>query len=186
MSRRHRATLLALAVTLLPAAVSAAPRLALTADQQAAVLTALDDERHAEAVYAAVIAKFGEVRPFSAVIRSERTHQARLTGLLGAAGVAVPANPYATGGKGVSVPATLAEACRVAVDAEIANAALYDKDLLPRVKDVPAATAVFTALSTASTRNHLPAFERCGAGGGGRGAGLVPSAVGAALAPIPW
>ena len=186
MSRRHRAALVTLLVALSPAAANAAPRLALTADQQAAVLTALDDERHAEAVYAAVIAKFGEVRPFSAIIRSEQMHQARLADLLGAAGVAVPANPYAAGGKSVSAPATLADACRVAADAEIANAALYDKDLLPRVKDAPAVSAVFTALSTASTRNHLPAFQRCGAGGGGRGAGLVPSAVGAALAPIPW
>ena len=71
-------------------------------------------------------------------------------------------------------------------DAEIANAALYDKDLLPRVRDVPAVTAVFTALSSASTRNHLPAFERCGSGGGGRRAGLIPGMLHAAFAPVPW
>lgn len=185
MSRRQRAAFVALLVALSSAAANAAPRLVLTADQQVAVLTALDDERHAEAVYTAVIAKFGEIRPFNAIIRSEQMHQARLTDLLAAADVAVPANPYATGGKSVSAPATLAEACRVTADAEIANAALYDKELLPRVKDAPAVTAVFTALSTASMRNHLPAFQRCGAGGGRR-AGLVPSLVHAAFAPIPW
>lgn len=188
------AAVLALA-TLTAAAPS--PRLMLSADQQSAVLAALEDERHAEAVYGASLAKFGDTRPFSAIIRSERTHQARLIGLLNDAGVAVPANPYADGSKSVAVPATLIEACRVAADAEIANAALYDSNLLPRVAGNAEVTAVFKALSAASTQNHLPAFQRCAAGGGrgrgaadvtrqGRGIGVVPSIIRAAFSPVPW
>lgn len=192
-----------LGLTVLTAAAPP-PRLSLSAEQQAAVLAALEDERHAEAVYAAVLAKFGAVRPFSNIIRSERMHQARLVELLNAAGVAIPANPYAEGGKSVVAPASVAAACRVAADAEIANAALYDQDLLPRVKDSAEVTAVFKALSTASTNNHLPAFERCASGrvtgwtggqgqgrqgggdGQGRGSGLVPNMLRAAFSPIPW
>lgn len=186
-----------LALTVLTAAAPL-PRLTLSADQQAAVLTALEDERHAEAVYAAVLAKFGDIRPFSGIIRAERVHQARLIDLLGAAGVAVPANPYADGSRSVATPATVADACRAAVAAEVANAALYDEDLLPRVKDSAEVTAVFKALATASVKNHLPAFERCASGraagldgrgqgdGAPRGAGLVPSMLHAVFAPIPW
>lgn len=189
------AAVLALA-TLTAAAPS--PRLTLTADQQSAVLSALEDERHAEAVYSAILAKFGDVRPFSAIIRSERTHQARLIGLLNDAGVAVPTNPFADGSKAVTAPATLVESCRIAADAEIANAALYDGNLLPRVAGNAEVTVVFKALSTASTQNHLPAFQRCAAGGAGRGrsaadmprqgrgAGVMPSMIRAAFSPIPW
>ena len=39
---------------------------------EAVLLEALDDERKAEATYAAVIEKFGEVRPFINIIDAER------------------------------------------------------------------------------------------------------------------
>jgi hypothetical protein len=140
---------------------------------ETAILRALDDEQHAEAVYAATMAAFGQVRPFANIIEAERQHQAALVGLLTAAGMAVPPNAYASGEKALeALPPTLAEVCAVGVEAEIANAALYDDELLPAVAAHPEVVAVFQALRDASIDNHLPAFERCAAGGGGgRGQG---------------
>lgn len=141
---------------------------ALTAPVIAAILTALDDEYHAEAVYAATLDKFGtDVRPFCNIINAERRHQAALFKLLKKYQIEVPVNEYLTGGKKLaSVPATLKEACAIGVAAEIENARLYDEDLLATVSAHEDITRVFKALSDASTNNHLPAFQRCADGGG--------------------
>jgi len=138
-----------------------------------AVLRALDDEYHAEAVYAATLAAFGDVRPFSNIIEAERKHQAALLGLMDTYGIPVPANGYLTGEKPLrALPATLAEVCAVGVEAEIENARLYDEDLLPAVAGHADIIRVFTNLRDASIDKHLPAFERCAAGGGqGKGNG---------------
>jgi hypothetical protein len=140
---------------------------------KAAVLRALDDEYHAEAVYAATLATFGDVRPFSNIIKAERKHQAALLGLMETYGIVAPANGFLTGEKPIgALPATLAEVCAVGVEAEIENARLYDEDLLPAVAGHPDIIRVFTNLRDASINNHLPAFERCAAGGGkGKGKG---------------
>ncbi len=138
-----------------------------------AVLRALDDEYHAEAVYAATLAAFGDVRPFSNIIKAERKHQAALLDVMETYGIAAPANGYQTGEKPLAaLPATLADVCAVGVEAEIENARLYDEDLLPAVAGHADIIRVFTNLRDASTNNHLPAFERCAAGGGqGQGHG---------------
>jgi rubrerythrin len=90
----------------------------------------------------------------------------------------IPANHWE--GKGAA-PATLAEACSMAVDAEIENIALYDR-LLPAIPD-DVVRQVLQNLQDASRDNHLPAFRRClereesgdrsgsGRGGHGRGRG---------------
>lgn len=136
-----------------------------------AIHEALDDEYLAAAFYASVIEKFGEVRPFINIIEAERRHAYRLEVLLQAAGEATPENPYATGKKTPpAVPATLAEACRLGVDAEIANAALYDDKLIPAVKGYQEVEAAMRDLRAASQERHLPAFQRC-IGRGGRGGG---------------
>ncbi|MDM8016253.1 MAG: DUF2202 domain-containing protein [Rhizobium sp.] len=157
------------------AGLAAGPALAapLPEAAQTAVLRALDDEYHAEAVYAATLAAFGDVRPFSNIIKAERKHQAALLDLMKTYGMAAPANGYLTGDKPLeALPATLQEVCAVGVAAEIENARLYDEDLLPAVMRYPDITRVFTALRDASINNHLPAFQRCAAGGGqGKGKG---------------
>jgi hypothetical protein len=123
---------------------------------------ALQDERHAESFYEQVIAKFGEVRPFSNIINSEQRHSSGVIALMSQYGVAVPENPYETGAMAKpEAPATLAEACKVGVEAEIANRDLYDVQLLPKVKDYPDIARVLTALRDASDQKHLPAFQRC-------------------------
>jgi hypothetical protein len=134
---------------------------------KAAVLRALDDEYHAEAVYAATLAAFGDVRPFSNIIEAERKHQAALSDLLDSYGVPVPANAYLNGEKPLgALPASLQEVCAIGAAAEVENARLYDEDLIPAVSDNPEIVTAFTALRDASGNNHLPAFQRCASGKG--------------------
>jgi rubrerythrin len=120
------------------------------------LLDALEDERKAEATYAAVIEKFGPVRPFSNIIEAEQRHAAALERQLARLGIDVPPDPWT--GK-VAAPASLAQACESAVQGEIENIALYDR-LIPMVDD-PAARQVMENLQAASRERHLPAFKRC-------------------------
>ena len=138
----------------------------LTPDAQAALGAALQDERHAEAFYAAVMDKFGPVRPFSKIISAEQQHEAMLIDLYRTYGIDVPENGYATGAVAApAAPETLVDACKIGVEAEIANRNLYDGNLLPAVAAYPDITLVMQRLRDASEENHLPAFERCVAKG---------------------
>ena len=108
------------------------------------------------------MAKFGDVRPFSNIINAERQHEAMLIDLYETYGVAVPENGYATGALAAPVaPETLVDACKIGVEAEIANRDLYDGNLLPAVAAYPDITLVMQRLRDASEENHLPAFQRC-------------------------
>lgn len=156
-------TLAALAATT-PLAAQAAT---LTKAEHAAVLAALDDEYLAATIYGQIIRKTGAERPFANIRRAELTHQSLLKGLLTDAGLPIPANPYASGAEPLpAIPATRAEACATGVAAEIANIKLYDDRLLAAVAGHPAAKAVMTKLRNDSRDRHLPAFQRCGSGGG--------------------
>lgn len=138
----------------------------LTPDAEAALGAALQDERHAEAFYAAVLTRFGDVRPFSNIIDAERTHEALLIDLFATYGIAVPENGYASGAmQAPAAPDSLADACKIGVEAEIANRDLYDGQLLPAVAAYPDITDVMIRLRDASEEKHLPAFERCAARG---------------------
>lgn len=139
---------------------------ALTPDAEPAPGSALQDERHAKAFYATVAAKFEEARPFSKNIKAERRHEATLIGLHQTYGVAVPENGYATGAlKAPAAPETLVDACKIGVEAEIANRELHDGNLRPAVAAYPDITQVMQPLRDASEENHLPAFDRCVAKG---------------------
>ncbi|MFM2279203.1 MAG: hypothetical protein RLZZ444_1434 [Pseudomonadota bacterium] len=135
---------------------------------EAVLLEALDDERKAEATYGAVIEKFGEVRPFINIIEAERRHSAAIERQMTRLGFAIPANQWQSRGM---APDTLAEACRMAIEAEVENIALYDR-LLPAIAD-DSVRHVLQNLQDASRDNHLPAFRRClerengGSGSGG-------------------
>jgi hypothetical protein len=139
---------------------------ALTPEAQAALGSALQDERNAEAFYGAVLTRFGEARPFSNIIAAERQHEALLIGLYETYGVVVPENGYATGALEAHLaPDTLIDACKIGMDAELANRDLYDGNLLPAVAAYPDITRVMQRLRDASEENHLPAFQRCVARG---------------------
>ena len=139
----------------------AAPARAAMSEKDA-VLTALDDEYKAYATYDAVIQRFGAVRPFVNIIRAEDTHFSALIDYMIAQGWDVPANPYLTGAKSLGdLPDTLQGACKLGVQAEIDNAALYTDKLLPVVQGNAQLSGIFTALYQASQNKHLPAFQRC-------------------------
>ena len=140
-----------------------------------ALCEALDDEYRARATYRAVIAKFGPVLPFANIVHSEQRHADALIRLFLDRGWQPPADRW---DGHVQAPDTVTEACRIGVEAEIENVALYDR--LFAMTDDAEVVSVFTALRWASQERHLPAFQRClngeqmgggGCGGGGCGCG---------------
>ena len=138
----------------------------LTAEAEAAVMEALNDEYHAQAFYSALVDKYGANTPFNNIVAAEETHADRLIALLTKYGVEVPENGYLDGTLPLaSLPATLDQAYEDGVAAEIANIALYEQTLLPAVAGYNDVTRVFTSLKNASERNHLPTFEKCSSGG---------------------
>lgn len=142
---------------------------------------AIEDEYLAEATYAAVLEKHGDVRPFSNIIIAEQRHSSLVADLFEKYNLPVPVNTLIGT---ITAPDTLLASCELGVEAEVLNIALYD-DLLPLVADYPDVAEVLDYLQRASEQNHLPAFERCvdrdgsaggrggmggrGGGGGGRG-----------------
>jgi|GEM_PF-1531353 len=122
-----------------------------------ALNAALDDEYKAHATYARVIEDFGQVKPFSNIINAEKSHIAELLELY----EKYDLEPVDDKWIGQIGPAeNVGEACKVGVQAEIENAALYD-ELFEKV-DNQDIIAVFTSLRDASRDKHLPAFQRCG------------------------
>ncbi|MBK9121577.1 MAG: hypothetical protein IPM16_00450 [Chloroflexi bacterium] len=114
------------------------------------------DEQHAYAVYSAVIEQFGPVRPFTNILRSEAQHIAAWEMLFERYDIAIPEVPE------FDLPTydTLADACTVAADAEVANFDLYDA-MFAAFEPYPDLTYVAQVLRDASEFSHLPAFEMC-------------------------
>jgi hypothetical protein len=142
----------------------------LTRPEIDALLEALDDEYKAWTTYGQVIHDLGPVRPFINIVESEARHIEALRALFERHGIAVPGNPWA--GRAPRF-ASLREACQAGVEAEVENAALYER--LMRSTEREDILAVFENLRRASQERHLPAFRR-GAerGEGGRGRGRGP------------
>ncbi len=161
MNKTISALILAAVAVALPLSAVAG---ALEKPAEAALQRALEDEYHAEAFYDAVMAKFGEVRPFVNIIEAERRHASMLADVMKTYGLDVPKNTQIGSAEmKATVPATLGEACRMGGDAEIANRDLYRKELLPAAAGHADIATVFERLSAASDNNHLPAFQRCAA-----------------------
>jgi len=129
---------------------------ALGVAERKAILEALDDEYRAWATYDQVIRDHGPVRPFINIRDAEARHIEALSSLLRRYGQEVPANSWI--GRAPRY-ASVHEACVAGVDAEIANADLYDRLLAAaRHEDV---RRVFGNLQEASQERHLEAFRRC-------------------------
>jgi hypothetical protein len=128
----------------------------LDAAEVAALTAAIDEEYGALNTYQAVLSQFGSITPFSRIIRSEQQHVNVLAKLFTKYGLPVPPNAGL-----VPAPtfASLTAACQTGVDAEIADAALYDT-LKPSVDNADI-LQVFANLQAASLNNHLPAFDAC-------------------------
>jgi hypothetical protein len=100
---------------------------------------------------------FGPVRPFSTIVNAEVRHSEAIAFLYESPGLAVPASIWAI----EDVPAfpSVFAACQAGVEAELDNAAIYDRYLgLDLPWDV---RQVFDSNRAASLNNHLPAFQRC-------------------------
>ncbi|TNE51891.1 MAG: DUF2202 domain-containing protein [Deltaproteobacteria bacterium] len=124
---------------------------------QDALKEALFDEYKARAVYEKVLTTFGNVRPFSNIVGAEENHANALLNLYKQYGLTPPANPW--NATNVPVYSSVQEACKAGVQAEIDNAAIYDRLLkLGLPQDIQ---NVFTNLRDASEDNHLAAFQRC-------------------------
>ena len=115
---------------------------------------AIEDEYGAKAEYEAIMEKYDVTRPFSNIIKAESKHIELLTPLFEKYGYVVPVNDAA---ERVYVPATLEEAYKIGVEAEVKNIEMYEQflkeDLPEDIKDV------FQKLLNASEK-HLAAYER--------------------------
>ncbi len=116
---------------------------------------AIADEYRALAEYQAIIETFGEIRPFTNIVKAEQAHISLLLPLFETYGVTVPED---NGSSYVVIPETISSAIATGKEAEIANIALYEQflsqDNLPDdVRDV------FESLVQAS-ESHLAAFSR--------------------------
>uniref|UniRef100_A0ACD5H1Z2 Ferritin-like domain-containing protein n=1 Tax=Desertifilum tharense IPPAS B-1220 TaxID=1781255 RepID=A0ACD5H1Z2_9CYAN len=106
---------------------------------QQALLEALEDEYKARATYRLILAKFGAIRPFVNIVESEERHIQALAPLFQKYNLPIPEDRWE---QRVQSPATVREACQAGVQAEIENAALYQR-LLHLARDYPDVRRVF-------------------------------------------
>lgn len=117
---------------------------------------ALQDEYLARNEYKKTMEKFGEVRPFSNIKKSEEQHISMLLPLFEKYSVESVDEEKLK--EFTVVAKDLKEAAKICVDAEVDNIAMYDKFLSQ--KDLPEdIKIVFQQLKKAS-ENHLEAFKR--------------------------
>lgn len=117
---------------------------------------ALQDEYKAEATYKKVMDTFGEVKPFSNIIKAEIKHSLKLIELYNLYGLEVPENNWYNRTLEFE---SIKQACEVGVQAEIENIELYDT--LFESTDKENILEVYKYLQRASEEKHLVAFQRC-------------------------
>jgi hypothetical protein len=123
------------------------------------LLYAAQDEYLARGEYAAVMGKFGTIRPFSNIIKAEEQHLSLLKSAFSTYKLSFPIDGSA---RYLQIPTTLAGAYKAGVQAEVDNIAMYDKFLAdPRIQGAQYADlrTLFTSLRNASS-NHLRAFQK--------------------------
>lgn len=118
---------------------------------------ALLDEYKARALYEKIISKYGDIRPFSNIIKAEENHIKALENLYEKYNLLRPTFNF----ENIQAPENVKIACETGVQAEIDNAKLYRENLIPNMKNYSDIVNVFTNLMNASEQNHLKAFERC-------------------------
>lgn len=134
----------------------------LTEQEIHALHEALEDEYRSWTTYDQVLRDFGEMGPFSNIREAEARHIEALRTLYVRYGLPVPANTWA--GR-VDRYANLQAACEAGVEAEKANAEMYERLLTASSRaDI---VTVLRRLQEASQQRHLPAFQRCAARGRG-------------------
>jgi hypothetical protein len=144
---------------------------ALSQAEKDALGRTLQEEYLARDVYTAVIAKLGNIRPFTTIVKSEEQHVAALTALFTKYQLAVPADTQAARTSTLIAGVTTVEdALKLGVTVEKEDIALYDG--LVKSVDNQDILQVFGNLKAASVNRHEPAFENVLAGGTGVGQGV--------------
>ncbi len=115
---------------------------------------AVQDEYLARGEYLAIVDKFGSQRPYSNIISAEETHLAYLKEVYLSYGLDFPTDGSA---EYIVVPASLLEAAKTGVQAEIDNIAMYELFLTYDLPDN--VFEVFSALKSGSD-SHLLAFQK--------------------------
>lgn len=128
----------------------------MNADTRAALDEALQGEYESHASYRAVLAAFGNLRPFDEIVEAQERHVQALLRIYAGHEVDAPADPWA--GR-IEAPATLEDAYRRGIERARANDAMYAR-ILGRVDDANI-RVVMSQLREAARARHLPAFERC-------------------------
>ena len=123
--------------------------------EAAGLIDAIEEEYTARALYESIMGTFGEVAPFAEISASEAKHAATLIRQAEKYGLDVPA--YDPSSYDFPAFSTLDEAYQAGIDAEIADAALYDELMV----DVTHSdlVRVYTNLQNASLDNHLVSFQ---------------------------
>lgn len=119
---------------------------------------AAEDEYLAHGEYAAIINKFGSMRPYTNIMAAEAQHLSWLRDEYKSRGLSFPSDQSAAH---VVVPMDLKSAAQTGVDTEIANIAMYESFLSrPELSRPENATVkdLFERLMRAS-ENHLKAFK---------------------------
>ena len=119
------------------------------------ILEALNDEYKTRAYYRLVIKTFGPVRPLINIVKAEATHARALERLCVRYEIPLPPDEW---GRTLQPTSSILEACRVGVEGEIENIAIYDRFL--KDTDIPDVCALFQRLQARSRDSHLPAFQR--------------------------
>jgi hypothetical protein len=124
---------------------------------------AVEDEYMAKAEYEALIEEFGNIRPFTNIIKAEQRHIDMLLPLFEKYDVEIPVDDAADR---VVIPETLAETFEIGVEAEIKNIDMY-KDFLET--DLPEDVELTFERLMKASESHLRAFERNDGGVVGQG-----------------
>ena len=119
------------------------------------LLLALNDEYMSWATYDKINKDFDDPRPFINIVKAEARHAEKLKGLFAKYKMSVPENKWIGETEKYE---SVKESCKAGIDAEIANAALYDK--LFKSTEREDILFVYKNLHRASTENRLRAFRR--------------------------
>lgn len=128
----------------------------LSGEETEALQSAILEEYGALNLYESVMEQLGDVYPFNQIALAEQQHVNALVLQAEKYGVTVPQNP---GLEVSTVFTTLQEACQMGVEAEVADAELYNA--LISVTTHTDLLRVYSNLQTASLENHLPVFQIC-------------------------
>ena len=116
---------------------------------------AIQDEFLARGEYEYVLGKFGDQRPFNNIMEAEVQHIAELKILFANYKLAIPAD---TSKDHIIPPATIDEALKIGVQAEIDNIAMYKSFLT--YKELPEDVKSTFNLLMNGSESHLEAFQR--------------------------